>query len=351
MNFTLISDVPFFATSGIMDASAFKVNLLAHGKNCSDKFCVLPLCVNWKLACSRNNSPPTNKRNRNTTGDDDSRRNGKLQRNAACKELTLLDKTSQDSEDYDDEKLKKLLEDLEDLEEDVKTGKYDFQYSLIDTSGDASQNANLLANQSKQDDLQPLIPSDQSATSWNQLSTDHQLPYGISNTVLDINVCQTKKATTQVLTKAELYTHKETSVLEVLPDISTVNCTETDFLEQFIPIDPYVCPVRMKEPIASNYENAWSNIQGTVRDPSTSTAIEEIVQRLKYNKQELHEMKSRPKELPKAQPDNTNKLFGILSEILRLFEGPTTVDLEVFYIRVLQKALEEIRGKVLTKIT
>ena len=329
-----------------MNTSAFKVNLSAHGKNCSDRFCVLPQCVNWKLltVCSRNNSPPANKRNRQNN-DDDSRRNGKLQRNTICKELTPLDNKSQD---HDDETLKKLLEDLEDFEEDVKTGKRDFQYSLIDPpSVPASQNANLLANQSKQEDLQ-LIPSDQSAVSWNQLSTDQQLPYGISNTILDIKVCQIEEATTQLLTKAQPYTHKKSTALEVLPDKSTENCAETDFLEQFIPIDPYVCPASMKEPITVSYKNTWSNDQGPMREPLTSTAIEEIVQRLKNNEQELQDTKNRPKELPKAQPNNTNKLFGILSEILRLFEGPMSVDLEVFSIRILQQALEKIRGVVLT---
>lgn len=320
-----------FDTSRIMNASALKVNLSAHGENCSDKFCVLPQCVNWKLkTCCRNNSPPTNKRNRQNN-DDDSRRNGKLQRNTICKELTPLDNKSQGSEDHDDETLKKLLEDLDDFEEYVRTGKRDFQYSLIDPpSGPASQNANLLANQSKQEDLQ-LMPSDQSAVSWNQLSTDQQPPYGISNTILDMKVCQTEEATTQLLTKAQPYTHKKSPALEIL----TGNCAETDFLEQFIPMDPYVCPAIMKEPI-------------TMREPSTSTAIEEIVQRLKNDKQGLQEMKNRPEELPNAQPNNTNKLFGILSEILRLFEGPMSVDLEVFSIRILQQALEDIRGVVLT---
>ena len=331
-----------------MNASTFKVNLSAHGKNCSDKSCVLPLCVNWKLGCSRNNSPPTNKRNRQTS-DDDRRRNGKLQRNSICKELTLLGNKSQGSEDHHDETLTKLLEELEDFEEDVKTGQRDFQYSLIDPPpGAASQNANLLANQSKQQEDLQLIPSDQTTVSWNQLSTDQQLPYGISNTILDIKVCQTEEATTQLLTKAQPYTHKKSSAFEVLPDKSTGNCAETDFLEQFIPMDPYVCPASIKEPTTANYKNAWSNDQGPMRDPSTSTAIEEIVQRLKNNEQELQEMKHRPRELPKAQPNNTNKLFGILSEILRLFEGPMSVDLEVFSIRILQKALEEIRGEVLT---
>lgn len=269
-----------------MDATPFQnVNLSAHGKNCSDVLCVLPVCVNWKLrwlANSRNKPTQENKRNR-LTSDAHSDRDEKLQRSEICKETASITNFSS-SEDRNDETLKHLLEELEDFEEDFQIGKDDLRYSLPS-----------LPDPQHGD---PLLSSD-SVISWNQL-LNHQLPCDL------MQVRETRKTSAQQLSNnVEAPSHKKRAALEVLPEKSAAMYSDIDFptldLEKFIPMDRYVRPT--------------------------------------YNKQE-------PRKYRLAeQPNNTSKLFGVLSEILRLFELPMSRDVEIFYIEVLQRALAEIRRK------
>lgn len=51
-----------------------------------------------------------------------------------------------------------------------------------------------------------------------------------------------------------------------------------------------------------------------------------------------------PGEQPLQAPNKSCKLFGILSEIFKMFEEPTTAHLQTIYEQVLQRALREIKG-------
>ena len=288
-------------TSEIMNNSTFKVNLASHGKYCPDPFCVLPLCVNEKLrASSRSKPTQRNKRSRVGSGIG-GHRNEKLQRSELYKDAKLLSQAHL-SEDKDDETLSQLLEELEDLDKYFQSGKGDFECSLNGPGGASSQNANPPLNHTKQKDFQ-LLPLDPTVC-LSQLG-NQQLPYAMNDLNLDP--------------------------------------------EQFIPMDPYLCPSSVKKH-DTEAEGAWSGDQ-IIKIQSASTAIEEIASGPEDNKEELRETKKRPKQQRQKQPNNTNKLFGILSEILRMLEDPMSVDLEAFYVQVLQKALTEIRGAVAKKLT
>jgi len=332
-----------------MNNSTFPVNLASHGKYCPDPFCVLPLCVNEKLrASSRNKPTQKNKRGRVTSGID-GHRNGKLQRSELYKDAKLLSQAHL-SEDHDDETLSQLLEELEDLEKYFQSGKGDFQCSLNGPSGAASQNANPSLNHTEQKDFQ-LLPLDPTV-SLSQLG-NQQPSYAMNSPVSEKRICPTREATVHFLTEDEFYTDEKISAWKFVPRKPTATFAESDDLnldpEQFISMDPYLCPSSVKKH-DTEAESAWSGDQ-TIKIQSASTAIEEIASSPEDNKEELRETKKRPKQQRQKQPNNTNKLFGILSEILRMLEDPTSVDLEAFYVQVLQKALTEIRGAVAKNLT
>lgn len=330
-----------------MNTSAFKFSLAAHAKNCSDVLCVLPECVNRKLASSRfgNQAKQTNKRNR-LTSDTDSRKDGKLHRSEVSKDV-MLPIQSHPSQDDGDETLKQLLDELEDFKKDFQGSKAELQCSLVGPFDDASQVANPLFNHISQEGFQ-LPPSDGVTACWSQ-SGSQQLQYASCEPAHKTTTCEAKESSVKFSPKTELFTDEKISTLGLCLEQSKANCTESDFhhfdVEQFIPMDPYVECSSSRNEYYITAASALADDQSIVRrqippTAQSTVAIEKIVCNLKDNKEELRQKKSRSKE----QPSKPHKLFAILSEILRMFEDPTSVDRVAFYEEVLQKALTEIKG-------
>ena len=105
-------------------------------------------------------------------------------------------------------------------------------------------------------------------------------------------------------------------------------------LEQFIAIDSSVVPPEKKEVVknkCTRNDHADIPIEFSV-GPS---AFKETVSSLEESKEQLQGI----------QAKGTNKIFGILSEILHVLESPMSAELEAFCIQVLQKAHKDIQTK------
>ena len=98
-------------------------------------------------------------------------------------------------------------------------------------------------------------------------------------------------------------------------------------LEQFISIDSYVVPPEKKEDMKSK----------CTQNDHVDIPIELPLGRSAFSLEESKE------QLQGIQAKGTNKIFGILSEILHVLEAPMSAELEAFCIQALQKALEDIQ--------
>lgn len=108
-------------------------------------------------------------------------------------------------------------------------------------------------------------------------------------------------------------------------------------LEQFISIDPYVNPPEKKEVMKNKCpQNDCVGISTEFPIGPSAFRERETVCSLGESKEQLQGIQSK----------GTNKIFGILSEILHVLEAPMSAELEAFCIQVLQKAHEEIQRKV-----
>ena len=302
-----------------MNTSKFKVNLAAHGKNCSDLRCVLPVCVNWRLANSHKNLKPNNKRNWDTSEGDSGRSDGKLQRGEASSKVEPQTQSGS-SENHDYETLKNLLDDLEDLDDLIQSGHQD---EFRPFKGTATLKTDLLLNHSNQEDLHHLPPD---AASWNQPA--NQLPsYPFSK--------KENRPTTQ-------NRYENSSAFPFLSNDSVARYNESDFSlqldpESFTPMAPYVANMTSNGASFDGQDCYNGKIQ------SPSTVVENIVFSLKESSRQLRGGTSCPKKPLDEPASKSNRLFGILSEILQMFEDPMSVDLEAFYVQVLQKALTDIK--------
>ena len=104
-------------------------------------------------------------------------------------------------------------------------------------------------------------------------------------------------------------------------------------LEQFIPIDSYVVPPEKEDTKNKCTQNDHADIP--TEFPVGPSAFKDTVCSLEESKEQLQGI----------QAKGTNKIFGILSEILHVLEAPMSTELEAFCIQVLQKAHEDIQTK------
>ena len=113
----------------------------------------------------------------------------------------------------------------------------------------------------------------------------------------------------------------------------TPNKTIPNFdLEQFIPID--VVPLEKKEDMNNKCtQNDHAGIPTAFPVGTSAFTERESVCSLEESKKQIQGIQSK----------GTNKIFGILSEILHVLEAPMSAELEAFCIQVLQKAHEEIQ--------
>ncbi|XP_078371159.1 uncharacterized protein LOC144654813 [Oculina patagonica] len=279
-------------------------NLNAHGMNCPDPRCVLPICVNVKLQATRHtNSPQRDKQNRHAN-EDTSRRSVNRQRSGDCKEsLPLVQSVLAHNTE------EQLLKELKDFERVFQNQKDQFDSSFLESLGITQPNINPLLDHTGRED-------------WNNVGSQ-QVPHATEyDPILDMEM----NNDLQFPANSE----PDKSISDPSEDLQP-----SSYLEQFGPMSPYAVALEKEEDKTAKRTKHDHHDMATEFPPG-SNAIKGIVSSLEDSKKQLrgHQFKE------------SNKLFGILSEILRMFECPMSADLEAFYVQTLQKALKEIQNAV-----
>lgn len=291
-----------------------RLNLAAHGINCADTRCVLPFCVNLKLTTWHNNAPQN--RNHHTSEEED------------CKEVFptqsgVLDHATE----------QQLLQELDEFQRIVESQKCDdpeFQSSFIEYLGIIPPNGNPLLAHTGQDDFQLRASKGTASCNWNKAG-NQLVPHVTNNYVptLDMEV----ETFISLSTDAERLAPPGKSISE-----STEDLAHLSHLEQFMPMDSYLSAVSDKKEgmtTKRTRNDDHQDIGAKIPPPPTGAAKKTVGSRQDHKEQ-----------LGGKQPKNPNKLFGILADILRMFENPMSAELEAFYLHVLQGALKEIQSKV-----
>lgn len=287
-----------------MSSQKTGLNLNAHGINCPDPRCVLPICVNLKLQATRHaNSPQRDKQNRHAS-EDTSCRSVNRQRSGNCKESLPLTQSvlAHNAEEQ-------LLKELKDFERVFQNQNVEFDSTFLESLGIARPNVNPLLGHTGRED-------------WNNVGSQ-QVPHPTDyDPILDMEM----NTASQFPANAE----PDKSISDLNEDLQLPS-----YLEQFGPLSPYVVALE-KEDDKTTKRTKHDHHDIATEFPPGFNAIKGTVNSLEDSK----------KELSGLQFKETNKLFGILSEILRMFECPMSADIEAFYVQTLQKALKEIQNAV-----
>ena len=283
--------------------SALQKNLdyAAHGSNCSDTRCVLPVCVNFKLATRHSNTPHKDKQNRHAGGDTSYIAVDSWQISKASKEMSL----NQAVLDHDVDK--QLLEDLEEFEKFFESRIADFgdQVGFKD-SFEIGQQRNSLPTYTTQGDCQVLGQASREKKGSQPNVTD----YGpIFNT-----------------SRRTIFTSPAVPTVGSIPD-SSEDPLLPNYYEQFMRMDQNSDCVHMTAKRTRTHQDMM---------PADTAIMEKTAASIKGTTEQ-------PQGI---QPKPTNKMFGVLAEILRMFEKPMSAEVEAFFVQVLQKALKEIKNAV-----
>lgn len=301
-----------------MSSQKTGLNFNAHGRNCSDPRCVLPLCVNWKLSIGHASPPKKDKQTRHTN-EDTTGQGVCRSRSGECKEALFQNQTVLAHDAVHEQ----LLEELKEFERVFQSKKDQFESSFLEALGIHQPN------------VYPLRGQDD----WKNIGLQ-QVPH-----IIDYEPLLDKQmnAASRFPVNAE-QTCMTGYTFDVPPDKSVSDSTEDPLclshLDQFIAMDSYVVGLAKEE------RNTAKRTRQDHKDfasqlPTGSNTIKETVSSLEENN-----CKEKNRGL-KCKSKDTNKLFGILSEILRMFESPMSAEREAFYVQVLQKALREIQNAVL----
>ena len=295
------------------------LNFDAHGINCSDTRCVLPVCVNWKLSTRHVNSPQVDKQDRHTA--DTSLRSVSQQRSGDCKESLSLNQSvlAHDAEEQ-------LRKDLEHFERVFQSQRDEFQSTFLESLGITQPNANALHGHTGQED-------------WNNVGSQQVPQVPDYDPILDMGMniaSQFPENAEQIYEKGSTFkASPHSSISDPIEDSQLFS-----YFEQFVQMNPYVVASEEKENKTAKRtkRDHHHHYDVTGKIPTAgSNAIKETSS-LEDNKEQLCRLPFKEK--------CTNKLFGILSEILRMFESPMSADLEAFYVQILQKALKDIQNPV-----
>lgn len=302
-----------------MSSQQTGLNFDAHGRNCSDRRCVLPPCVNWKLSIGHA-SPPKKDKKTHCTNEDTSGQGVSQLRSGGCKESLSQNQTILAHNAGHEQ----LLEELKEFERVFQSKKDQFDSSFLEALGIPQPNAYPLRGQGD----------------WKNIGIQ-QVPH-----ITDYEPLLDKpmNAASCFPVNAE-QTCKTGSTFEVPPDKSdsTEDPLCLSHLDQFIAMDSYVVgPAEEERNTAKRTRRDRKDIASEL--PTGSNTIKETVSSLEVNNREKKNRGS------KSKSKDTNKLFGILSEILRMFESPMSAEREAFYVQILQKALKEIQNAVVLNV-
>ena len=292
----------------------------AHGSNCSDTRCVLPVCVNFKLATRHSNTPHKDKQNRHAGGDTSYIAVDSWQISKASKEMSL----NQAVLDHDVEK--QLLEDLEEFEKIFESRIADFgdQVGFKDPF-EIGQQRNSLPTYTTQGDCQVRRQASREKKGSHQPNVTDYGP--IFNT-----------------SRRTIFTSPAVPTVGSIPD-SSEDPLLPNYYEQFMRMDQNSDCVHMTAKRTRTHQDMM---------PADTAIMEKTAASIKGTTEQPQgiptsfpgSLSPAPPEVEGIQPKPTNKMFGVLAEILRMFEKPMSAEVEAFFVQVLQKALKEIKNAV-----
>ena len=300
-----------------------------HGKNCSDTLCVLPQCVNFKLQTRHTNTLQKDKQ-RNCTGRDmapsdvavNIRKNNDRDKLMSLNQAIL---------DHDAEK--QLLDDIQEFERILEGQMADFgphpgfnrDFYKIDQQNSSpsytaredcqvSTQTHPLPSYSSKDDVQFLrqIPAEE--------ARKHQREPPEYDTLFDRGGA----------------TFKEPSNPKMIH--STESNQDPIFLnyyEQFTSTDESAHRP-MKESQGRSTAKRTRTDPETITLPVSTTNVEKTACHILGTTEQLTCMQRKPSQ----------SVFGILSQILHMFEKPRSAEVEAIFVHVLQKALRDIQSAV-----
>lgn len=263
-----------------------------HGKNCEDIFCVLPQCVNFKLQTRNVSSSRKDKPNNHATGASGDTTASVLQNNNGSNAVSLNQAI------LDNNAEKKLLDDIAEIERFLEgqmgdTGPQPCFYGRFDI------------------DEQNLLP-----------------PYTSKE---DIQVSQQTDSLRRYNPKRDSQTPGETA--------------------------------RNHQPYSRDYGAEFERKGYNLVKPSNSVPLKksEGIHAAKRSRKDPSVTKpmlvpttivqgrtachlSGARQFPSIQSKPSRMAFGVLTQIMHMFEKPMSADVEAFFVHVLQKALIEMRN-------
>lgn len=293
-----------------------------HGKSCSDALCVLPQCVNFKLQ-TRHINPPQKDKQSNVDGRDKASSETAVntrQNNNGGKLMSL----NRAILDHDAEK--QLLDDIEEFERILEGQKVDLGPQPNFRNRFEIDQQNSSPPYAAREDCQ--IPTQTNSLPPYISRDDVQFPRQISSEKARKH--QPDPPEYDDLFKRGGATFKEPCDL--------IHSTESDenplifsYYEQFMSTDEFAVPQKTS--------------QGGHTAKRTRTDFATTISTTNVEKTSCH-IPGTTEQLLGMQREPARKVFGVLSQILHLFEKPMSAEVEAFFVHVLQKALRDIRKAV-----
>ncbi|XP_022801263.1 uncharacterized protein LOC111338957 [Stylophora pistillata] len=291
-----------------------------HGKNCEDIFCVLPQCVNFKLQTRNVSSSRKDKPNNHATGASGDRTASVLQNNNGSNTVSLNQAI------LDNNAEKKLLDDIAEIERFLEgqmgdTGPQPCFYGRFDID-----EQNLLPPYTSKEDFQVSQQTDslhrynpkRDSQTPSETARNHQ-PYS-----RDYGAEFERKGYNLV---------KPSNSVAGRNTESAENPLFPSYYETFTSTDQFTVPLKKSEGIHAAKRSR--------KDPSVTKPML-VPTTIVQGRTACH--LSGARQFPCIQSKPSRMAFGVLTQIMHMFEKPMSADVEAFFVHVLQKALIEMRN-------
>lgn len=296
-----------------------------HGKNCADIFCVLPQCVNFKLrtrhvSTSRKDKPDSQAcgASADTTANILQLQNSNNDSNVASLGRAILDHDAE----------KQLLDELEEYERFLERQVADMapQPGFSGCFGIEKQTTSFPLYNPKEDcqvprqtdSLHCYSPKRDGQTP-GETARNHQ-PYSRDYGAK----FEGRRSTFMKPSNSAVRLNKESDEDPFFPS----------FYEQFASIDQFTVPVKRSGDI---------HAAKRTRKDSSMTKTMPVPAFIVGKKTACH-FSSASEQFLGTHSDPSRMVFGILAQILHMFEKPMSAEAETFFVHVLQKALREIQN-------
>lgn len=284
-----------------------------HGKNCADIFCVLPQCVNFKLrtrhvSTFRKDKPDSQACGASADTTANILQNSNNDSNVASLGRAILDHDAE----------KQLLDELEEYERFLERQVANMAPQL-GFSGCFGYNPKEDCQVPRQTDSLHCYSPKRDGQTPGETARNHQ-PYSRDYGAK----FEGRRSTFMKPSNSAVRLNKESDEDPFFPS----------FYEQFPSRDQFTVPVKRSGDIhAAKRTRKDSSMAKTMPVPAT------IVR-----EKTACPFSSASEQFLGTHSDPSRMVFGILAQILHMFEKPMSAEAETFFVHVLQKALREIQN-------